>query len=172
MVYNQQIYKFNLEGLARYVSNLDFKVTFDLVFEDDILERFNKSNDSYTQRITKYMINFNPRFSSFYSDDKCLLKIFIPKTSITFYAQYLNNGAKCRFEVDVLNESFLNIEITKEDLDNFSLDFSEAYEMILDKIDEYCSSQFKKLENGVWDKEDKWFISCNCTFSQIYAQFS
>ena len=148
MVYNQQCYKFDLEGLARYVSNLDFKVSFDLCFEDDKMKRVNRYKDGYTQRIVKYSINFKPKFSSFYSEDKCLIKIFVPKTSITFYAQYLNSSTTCNFEVDIIEESFLEIEITKEDLANFSLDFNEVYEMILDKIQEYCSSQFEKLEKG------------------------
>ena len=173
MVYNQKCYKFDLEGLARYASDLNFKVGLDLYFRDNLMERVDRAGSNYTQYITNYSIEFTPVFSSFYSDNKCIIKLLVPATSIIFNVNYLNSIASCKFKIDnLLNESFLNIEIDKEDLNNFSIDFNEVNKLILDKINNYCDSQLRRLKHGLWDENRKWYISCDCTFSQVYAQFS
>ena len=172
MVRNQRCYKKNLEGLAKYISNLNFEAVLDLYFQKDIMNRVNKSGDRYTQKIVSYLINFKPKFSSFYSRNECLIHIFIPQTSVRLRSKYVDNTTTCCFNINVLKETVLKIKISKKDLKGYSLDFKEVKEIVLDKISKYCEAQLRNLRDGLWDTEKTWFIDCDFTSCNLVAYYS
>lgn len=165
-------YKKSIEGLALYVSELEFKVMPDLHFENDILKRYNKSGDGYEQSILETKIELKPVFSSFYSDNECLIKILIPKTSMLVKAEYFDKSATCNFEIEILKEKFLTLTLSKEEVEQMTLDFQEADDYIREAIEEYCDGQFKNLKEGVMDIKNKWNIICDYYCSHVEIQYS
>lgn len=170
-MFKQKCYKKDLQGLAQYISELEFMVDVYMDFEDNFLKRIDKNKSSYIQDIIESKYGFKPVFSSFYSDEECLIKILIPKSILKLVSQYKTNSTKTYFSIP-MNEFFVNITVSKDELESVSLDFREIVDTIEAKINEACHIELKNLVTGRWDEDNSWFITTgyhSCELSISYS---
>ncbi|MBQ3422777.1 MAG: hypothetical protein IJH34_14210 [Romboutsia sp.] len=174
MTLNHEIncYQKTLEGLASYFSNLDFKVNITINSDGKFSRKAIDSHYNYEHFIDEFILNFKPKFTTFYNDKECLIKILIPKSYSKIAGKYTDSISYCTFDLLCLNEQFLYVKVNNEDLNKMSLDFDIAYSKVLNAIKKYCDEELNKLNFGLTTKNKEFIIKVkyyNLSLNILYS---
>lgn len=161
-----RIYKKDLEGVAKYATNLYMEVFPILEFQNNEYVRKILHDDiKYTGNIKKVYMKFIPEISAFYDDTRCIIKIFLPSTTLIL---------KDKVGINIpINEAFVDLEITKKDLSTISLDFKEIKEKIHQKLLEYYDDIFFTLRSGMVNENKSMLVTAkylNCNMKYVYTR--
>lgn len=161
-----RIYKKDLEGLAKYATNLYMEVFPQLEFQNTTYTRkILTVNTKYTGTIKEIYMKCIPEISAYYDDKSCIIKIFMPSTVLII---------KDKVGISIpINEAFIDLEISKKQLTQMSLDFKEVKEMIDQKLIEHYDNIFFNLRSGMISEDNEISISAkylNCNMKYVYTR--
>lgn len=176
---NINCFRHDIEGIALYASSLDFVVEPILFFSKNTFTRSTIPSSKNRSVITDYehtvdrvTIKFTPKITTFYSDDNCLVRILIPKTILTLEGSYLNHNGSAKVNLNIIEEAFLDISISSDELSNISMGFSTLNQMIYNKIKDYCNEQFLKLNPGIPDYKNEFTVKAKYAGTELKICFS